>query len=45
MEPPQIQSVDASATAGDDDPQDKIINDCCSCCYDCSGGFFDYLCC
>ncbi|KAE9606760.1 hypothetical protein Lalb_Chr09g0323001 [Lupinus albus] len=41
MEPPQPQSIQA----GDDDPQDKVINDCCSCWYDCIQGCLDFLCC
>ncbi|RZC45226.1 hypothetical protein C5167_010869 [Papaver somniferum] len=43
MEPPRTQGMNISA-AGEDE-QDKIINECCSCCYDCTDSCFDFLCC
>ncbi|KAH1163741.1 hypothetical protein AAZX31_01G171000 [Glycine max] len=47
MEPPPSQSIEVSGTGcqAGDDTQDKIINEWLSCCYDCTQGIFDFLCC
>ncbi|KAJ9170732.1 hypothetical protein P3X46_018820 [Hevea brasiliensis] len=44
MEPPAAQAIERNYQAGEDE-QDKVINECCSCCYDCTENCFDYLCC
>ncbi|KAL9340941.1 hypothetical protein Peur_029714 [Populus x canadensis] len=45
MEPPATMAIDRDYHAGEDDEQEKAVNECCSCCYDCSESCFDYLCC
>ncbi|PRQ47908.1 hypothetical protein RchiOBHm_Chr2g0104841 [Rosa chinensis] len=44
MEPPQAQAIETSTTYQEDE-QDKVINDCCSCCFDCTETILDYLFC
>ncbi|CAB4287462.1 unnamed protein product [Prunus armeniaca] len=47
MEPPPAQAIDTSSNnlqAGEDE-QDKVINECCSCFYDCTETCLDYLFC
>ncbi|KAL0543056.1 hypothetical protein IC582_018143 [Cucumis melo] len=41
MEAPQAIQVSRNL----EDDQDKAVNECCSCCYDCSESWFDYFCC
>uniref|UniRef100_A0A7N0TAL1 Uncharacterized protein n=1 Tax=Kalanchoe fedtschenkoi TaxID=63787 RepID=A0A7N0TAL1_KALFE len=45
MEPPQSQSISKDLPEPEDDEQDKIIDGCCSCCYDCWASCFDFLFC
>ncbi|XAR73958.1 hypothetical protein NMG60_11008100 [Bertholletia excelsa] len=47
MEPPPAQAIESSGESlqVEDDERDKIVNDCCSCCYDCANSCLDYLCC
>ncbi|KAI3416600.1 HTH myb-type domain-containing protein [Psidium guajava] len=40
MEPPPTQDISKSYPVAEDE-QDKAINQCCSCCYDCSDSCFD----
>uniref|UniRef100_A0A804PLE3 Uncharacterized protein n=2 Tax=Zea mays TaxID=4577 RepID=A0A804PLE3_MAIZE len=40
MEPPSAQAMSAT-----DDFQDKAVDECCSCCYDCCSSILDFLCC
>ncbi|KAH7690863.1 hypothetical protein IHE45_02G077600 [Dioscorea alata] len=40
MEAPSSQAMSIS-----EDTQDKVVDECCSCCYDCLESFFYYLCC
>ncbi|KAK4584530.1 hypothetical protein RGQ29_022304 [Quercus rubra] len=47
MEPPPPQAIETSNKdfqAGQDE-QDKVVDECCSCCYDCTESFFDFLFC
>ncbi|KAL9464354.1 hypothetical protein AB3S75_002034 [Citrus x aurantiifolia] len=44
MEPPAAQSISKSFQL-EEDERERAINECCSCCYDCSDSCFDYLCC
>nr|DAD47051.1 TPA_asm: hypothetical protein HUJ06_016988 [Nelumbo nucifera] len=46
MEPPSTQEMGSrnNFSAGEDE-QDKIVNECCSCFYDCLESLFDFLCC
>ncbi|KAI8032878.1 hypothetical protein LOK49_LG01G03349 [Camellia lanceoleosa] len=39
MEPPSAQTMTQESG------QDKIVDDCCSCCYDCTDGCVDFFCC
>ncbi|TQD81469.1 hypothetical protein C1H46_032964 [Malus baccata] len=47
MEPPPSQAIDTSTKKFqiEEDEQDKVIDDCCSCFYDCTETCFDYLFC
>ncbi|KAK8566252.1 hypothetical protein V6N13_021325 [Hibiscus sabdariffa] len=47
MEPPATQSIEDSTKSFqvEEDEQDKAVDECCSCCYDCTDSIFDYLCC
>ncbi|MBA0859324.1 hypothetical protein Goshw_005823 [Gossypium schwendimanii] len=47
MEPPATQSIETSTKSFqvEEDEQDKVVDECCSCCYECTGSIFDYLCC
>ncbi|KAI4327480.1 hypothetical protein L6164_019935 [Bauhinia variegata] len=48
MEPPPEQSIEISSKSGyqaEEDPRDKVIDDCCSCWYNFTDTCFDYLCC
>ncbi|CAN6232559.1 unnamed protein product, partial [Urochloa humidicola] len=40
MDPPSSQVMSAT-----DDFQDKTVDECCSCCYDCCSSILDFLCC
>ncbi|KAF0931750.1 hypothetical protein E2562_005737 [Oryza meyeriana var. granulata] len=39
MDPPPAQVM------SNDDFQDKTMDECCSCCYDCCSSILDFLCC
>nr|GMD53934.1 hypothetical protein BC332_05704 [Ipomoea batatas] len=48
MDPPQVQSIDTSTAKNfppPQDEQDKTIDDCCSCFYDCMGSCLESLFC
>ncbi|KAB1214665.1 hypothetical protein CJ030_MR5G022114 [Morella rubra] len=49
MDPPAPQAIETSGKVlefqADQDEKDKAINECCSCCYDCTEGCFDFLFC
>ncbi|KAM7510342.1 hypothetical protein LguiB_009217 [Lonicera macranthoides] len=47
MEPPQAQAIENTNQSypPQEDEQDKVINECCSCFYDCTDSCLDYLCC
>ncbi|EOX91334.1 Uncharacterized protein TCM_000563 [Theobroma cacao] len=47
MEAPATQSIETSTNnfQVEEDEQDKAVDECCSCCYDCTETCFDYLCC
>ncbi|GKU94687.1 hypothetical protein SLEP1_g8141 [Rubroshorea leprosula] len=46
MEPPPTQSIESiKAFQLQGDEQDKAVNECCSCWYDCTESCFDYLFC
>nr|GMD49775.1 hypothetical protein BC332_05704 [Ipomoea batatas] len=48
MDPPQVQSIDTSTAKNfppPQDEQDKTIDDCCSCFYDCMGSCLQSLFC
>ncbi|KAD9101148.1 hypothetical protein FH972_027340 [Carpinus fangiana] len=49
MEPPAPQAIETSSKnfefQAEGDVQDKAVNDCCSCCFDCTESCFDYLFC
>ncbi|XP_021315753.1 uncharacterized protein LOC110434963 [Sorghum bicolor] len=40
MDPPSAQVMSTT-----DDFQDKAVDECCSCCYDCCSSILDFLCC
>ncbi|XP_047077337.1 protein CADMIUM TOLERANCE 3-like [Lolium rigidum] len=40
MDPPTAQSMSAT-----EDLQDKSLDGCCSCCYDCCSSILDWICC
>ncbi|CAL5020751.1 unnamed protein product [Urochloa decumbens] len=40
MDPPSSQVMSAT-----EDFQDKTVDECCSCCYDCCSSILDFLCC
>ncbi|KAM6564398.1 hypothetical protein CsatB_024396 [Cannabis sativa] len=47
MEPPPAQAIDTSTKnfQPGEDEQEKALNECCSCFYDCTETCFNYLCC
>ncbi|KAM3286295.1 hypothetical protein P3S67_025094 [Capsicum chacoense] len=47
MDPPQVESMDISTKNYPpiEDDQDKIVDQCCSCFYDCMDSLLEYLCC
>ncbi|KAL9229750.1 hypothetical protein vseg_005184 [Gypsophila vaccaria] len=46
MEPPSTQATDRSSMAYEDPTaQEQVVDQCCSFCYECFQGFFDFLCC
>ncbi|CAO2827977.1 unnamed protein product [Amaranthus hypochondriacus] len=46
MEAPTNEAIDRSTRGFQDtDPQEKVVDQCCSCIYDCFQGVFDFLCC
>ncbi|KAL3636494.1 hypothetical protein CASFOL_018793 [Castilleja foliolosa] len=47
MDPPEVQSIESQTSNNPpmEDEQDKVINECCSCFYDCTDSCFDYLFC
>ncbi|KAK4712239.1 hypothetical protein R3W88_006752 [Solanum pinnatisectum] len=47
MDPPQVETMDISGKSYPpiEDEQDKKVDQCCSCFYDCINSLLDYLCC
>ncbi|GAB4847015.1 hypothetical protein Ancab_026027 [Ancistrocladus abbreviatus] len=49
MEPPSSQAIESNSKSNQtttvDDPADKVVNDCCSCFYECIQSVLDFLCC
>ncbi|KNA21010.1 hypothetical protein SOVF_047180 [Spinacia oleracea] len=47
MEAPTTQAVEQPSRGylGTDDPEEKLLDQSCSCLFDCIQGLFDFLCC